>query len=561
VGLTAIIGGRTSASLWDFGDGTGSTNEPYTSHAWVAPGDYPVELYAYDENQSAGISATITIHVVPQPVHYVAAASSSPTAPYISWATAARTIQDAVDAATVPGSLVLATNGIYATGGRAVPGQMLPNRVAADKPLVLRSVNGPQFTMIQGYQVPGTTNGFGAIRCVYLSAGAGLSGFTLSKGATLDYSFSHDESGGGGVWCELGNAVISNCVLVGNSGAWGGGAFGGTLNNCTLSANSAGEGGGANGSTLYTCTLTDNSAGSGGGAYEVRLNNCTLSGNSAGSGGGGASESVLNNCRLVGNTANGEYGGGGGVLGSTLNNCTLYGNSASQGGGASSGTMNNCIAYFNTGAQGANYEGTVLNYCCATPQPSQTAGGVGNISNAPLFVDSASGNLRLQPDSPCINAGNNAYSPAGPDLDGNPRNIGGTVDIGAYESQTSSSLISYARLQQHGLPTDGSADYADPDHDGMNNWQEWIAGTDPANPSSVLRMLAPARVTNGLGVNLTWQSVSGISYFIERSTNLGNQPAFSLLQTNIVGQAGTTTYTETNALGAASFFYRVGVEN
>ena len=65
------------------------------------------------------------------------------------------------------GDEIVVTNGIYATGGQVVYGSMT-NRVAVSRPLRLRSVNRPEVTIIQGYQVPDTTNGCGdgAIRCV-----------------------------------------------------------------------------------------------------------------------------------------------------------------------------------------------------------------------------------------------------------------------------------------------------------------------------------------------------------------------------------------------------------
>ena len=69
--------------------------------------------------------------------HYVDAKSASPTPPFSTWATAATNIQDAVDTA-LAGDEIVVTNGIYGRGGRAVYGTMT-NRVAVDKPLVLRS--------------------------------------------------------------------------------------------------------------------------------------------------------------------------------------------------------------------------------------------------------------------------------------------------------------------------------------------------------------------------------------------------------------------------------------
>jgi hypothetical protein len=324
-------------------------------------------------------------------VHYVDVNSTNATPPYTNWTTAATNIQDAVDAA-VAGDEIVVTDGVYGTGGREL--NYFPfdyNRVVVDKPLSIRSINGPQFTMIIGYY---------SLRCVYLTNGASLSGFTLAYGCSRN----------------------------------GGGAFGGTLNNCTLDKNTTDCAPFRSGWDAY-----------GGGAYGCTLNNCTLTGNSVVAWGravgGGAINCTLNNCMLTGNSADNDsldpsgeaYGGGTAYC--TLNNCTVTENSIGVsvghlfGGGAYASTLNNCIVYFNNGP---NYYCCTLNYSCTTPNP----GGLGNITNAPLFVDQASGNLRLQSNSPCINAGMNEFAPAGPDLDGNPRSVGGRVDIGAYEFQS-----------------------------------------------------------------------------------------------------------------------------
>jgi len=351
-------------------------------------------------------------------IHYVDVNSTNSTQPYLSWAVAATNIQDAIDAA-VAGDEIVVTNGIYATGGRTIDGTST-NRLAVDKPLSLRSVNGPQFTTIDGAY---------AGRCVYLTNGASLSDFALIHGLALS---------GAGLLCSS-NAVVSNCFLSDNLTSFpegrnlfgiGGGANGGTLNNCTLTGNAAI----ANGDNAF-----------GGGAAHCTLNNCTLSSNSARGGnsggtGGGAAFCTLNNCTLIGNSA--SYGGG--TYGCTLNNCTLAHNSAGYGGGADDCGLNNCIVYFNVATEGANYDSSsILNYSCTTPSPTN---GLGNITNAPLFVDLASGNLRLQSNSPCINAGLNALAPAGPGLDGNPRIAGGTVDMGAYELQPPTSIAPRLRI-------------------------------------------------------------------------------------------------------------------
>jgi hypothetical protein len=54
-------------------------------------------------------------------IHYVNVASATPAAPYITWGTAAKVIQNAIDSAT-NGDTVLVADGIYSNGGLRVYG-------------------------------------------------------------------------------------------------------------------------------------------------------------------------------------------------------------------------------------------------------------------------------------------------------------------------------------------------------------------------------------------------------------------------------------------------------
>jgi hypothetical protein len=209
-------------------------------------------------------------------------------------------------------------------------------------------------------------------------------------------------------------------------------------------------------------------------------------------------------------------------------------NSAStSGGGAINSTLYNSIIFHNTGPQDPDCSTCAQFFCCTSVQPDN---GVGNITAEPLLVNWPAGDFHLQAGSPCIDVGANTNAPPGQDLDGNPRIVDGIVDIGAYEYVRPSLTPLQLWLQSYGLPTDGSADYSDSDGDGMNNWQEWRCGTNPTNALSLLRLFALS--TTKSSVILSWESVAGVNYFLERSTNPISPTSFIRLARGVPGQLG-----------------------
>lgn len=329
--------------------------------------------YTLVVSNTLGSASSVVANLTLATVRYVNAANPTPAAPYTTWATAANAIQDAIDAG-IPHDWVVVTNGVYQTGGRVVDGAKW-NRVVMTNQVTVVALNGPRVTTILG-DVPPNHHYYGT-RCVWLGSGSTLSGFTLSGGGNYlgHYQSSLYDDIGGGIRCESSSALVSGCIISGNTGcAYGGGVYNGTLVNCVLSGNSAWEA---------------SSGGQGGGAYV-----------------------------------------------STLLNCTIVGNSALIGGGTAHCNATNCIIYYNTNDFGAIHNNYLSGYgtfasCCTEPLPA----GSGNITNEPAFINLGGGDYHLETNSPCIDAGDNAFVSGSGDVEGAPRVVGGTVDLGAYERQ------------------------------------------------------------------------------------------------------------------------------
>lgn len=106
----------------------------------------------------------------------------------------------------------------------------------------------------------------------------------------------------------------------------------------------------------------------------------------------------------------------------------------------------------------------------------------------------------------------------------------------------------------------GSGALDDPDHDGMNNYQEYRAGTNPNDPASRFQVSGFRRQeggTSGTSLVLSWLSVTGKFYTIQKSTNLMNGFA-TAIQTGIPGTGGMNSRTVT--VSEASGYFRIKVE-
>jgi hypothetical protein len=266
----------------------------------------------------------------------------------------------------------------------------------------------------------------------FLNTSAVLDGFFIKDGNAIGPNFPYTH--GGGMHNNFASPLIINCIFNGNQALAGGGIYNQSshpeIKNCSFLENTSQNVGGGIFNTNGSSPVISSSV--------FKGNTAADEGGGIFSGFGGDATPALTNCTFLQNSAN----RGGAMFNSVsadaiVINCTFSNNSTGIANASftTQVTLVNCILWEN------NTEITNENGSSITISHSIVQGGyagTGNLNTNPLFVDADNGDLRLQPCSPAINAGDNAAVPAGiiTDLDGNPRFYNsGTVDMGAFEYQ------------------------------------------------------------------------------------------------------------------------------
>jgi hypothetical protein len=132
---------------------------------------------------------------------------------------------------------------------------------------------------------------------------------------------------------------------------------------------------------------------------------------------------------------------------------------------------------------------------------------------------------------------------------------GARLNLARIVDADENGLPDWWELQNFGRLT-GTPPNDDPDADGASNLAEFLAGTNPRDARSVLRLAGGPNVPGGV-VSLQWPSTSGRHYRISRSTNLFTGFT-TLLQTNINATPPLNTLLDNPPGGPV--FYRLELE-
>jgi len=110
-------------------------------------------------------------------------------------------------------------------------------------------------------------------------------------------------------------------------------------------------------------------------------------------------------------------------------------------------------------------------------------------------------------------------------------------------------------LARYSLETNTTGSLQDSDEDGMTNWVEYLAGTDPTNKQSLLRVsIAPD------GSVLEWPSVTGRVYSIYQTTNLALPFGLAPGGSNLTASPPGNTYTNSEVPPPPIQFFKIGVQ-
>jgi len=106
----------------------------------------------------------------------------------------------------------------------------------------------------------------------------------------------------------------------------------------------------------------------------------------------------------------------------------------------------------------------------------------------------------------------------------------------------------------HGLNENDSAGDSgpegDPDHDGLSNLQEFLAGTDPRDAQSYFKIKS---ISLNSGVRLTFNAVSNKSYTVQYTRALGGGPWLKLADIPAESTNRVALITDTEATANRSY--------
>lgn len=99
---------------------------------------------------------------------------------------------------------------------------------------------------------------------------------------------------------------------------------------------------------------------------------------------------------------------------------------------------------------------------------------------------------------------------------------------------------------------------SDDDGDGMPNWAEAVAGTDPGNADSLLRMSRVSCAASDRSLELEWPSATNRTYRVLRSVSL--QAAFTTVAASLPATPPLNTFHDLTPGSWPEVFYRIEVE-